>query len=338
MPISIRADFTASTGTEGRFIRGMVASGTTVYAGTDQGVYRSMDSGATWAKSGTGGSAVQVMSIDASGNTVIAGLYGIGVTVSTDGGATWKGSRDGFDVPDVFSVAIRGTELLAGTVDGLYRSQDGGTSWTLHVAGSYPAIQVTGTDAFALEVGGALYHSPAAGQPFVMTIEDFTTSNPFISLASLASEGDRFYAGGDRGAVFRSEDRGVTWTRVGANSAVKIPFSSIVVALVPAQGFLLACTSTRGVYLSGDRGDKWVHAGQGLPIGNTRGLMVIGGKILVGTFEGVYTRPLTDLPSSIRRAPALPRTAVVHSPIQVLRLLALRADGKSMPQAIMGRP
>lgn len=76
LPASLRAEFTASKGTEGRFIRGMVASGTTAYAGTDVGVYRSTDTGATWAKSGTGCPAQQVMSIAASGNTVAAGLRG----------------------------------------------------------------------------------------------------------------------------------------------------------------------------------------------------------------------------------------------------------------------
>jgi hypothetical protein len=307
------ADFAPTQGTTGRFIRVLATSGSAIYAGTDRGVYRSTDTGTTWAVSGAGGPSVQVMSMAVSGNTVVAGYLDSGVAVSEDGGLTWKTSRQGFIDPDVYSVGIRGTQILAGTIDGLFSSADGGANWEpAWMGGAFAAIVTRGTEAFAMEAGGELRYSSAPGQNFIVRNADisggaFSSANFF----SMASEGDAFFAGSDRG-VWRSPDKGVTWQAVGASSQVKIPASAYVVALAVAEGFLLAGTNSYGVYLSGNRGDAWVYAGQGLPLGYCRGLLVLGGKVLVGTGNnGVYRRDLADLPSSIRPAPhgAMARSA-----------------------------
>lgn len=333
LPGSLRAEFKPATGTEGLFIRTFALGGTTAYAGTSKGVYLSTDTGSTWRKAGTGEPANQVMSLAVSGTTIVAGHLDSGVSVSKDGGLTWATSRKGITGdPDPYSVGIRGDELFAGTIDGLFRSTDGGANWKFEVEGGFVGIATSGTATYALDVGGLLYHSAAAGQPFTEKNKDINNgAHLSVNFAALTAEGDRLYAGSDR-AVWRSEDRGATWKNVGYNATSSI-YSSIVTGLVPREGLLAASTSSSGIFISGNRGDSWVWAGQGLPIGNSRGVLVLGSRILAGTHAGVYTRALTDLPSSIRRAPEHARTAAPHGPLHALRLHEVRADGKARPQA-----
>src|SRR5262245_8455140 len=70
----------------------------TLYAGTDQGVYKSEDGGASWRASNAGLAIyrVQTIAIDpASTSTMYAGtitpdgVESVGIFKSTDGGATW---------------------------------------------------------------------------------------------------------------------------------------------------------------------------------------------------------------------------------------------------------
>ncbi len=330
LPDTARADFVVSKGTEGRFIRVLVAGGSAVYAGTDKGVYRSTDTGATWSLAGTGGVNLQVMSMAASGTTVVAGFLDSGVAVSSDGGNTWKVSRLGLVGPDVYSVGIRGTELLAGTIDGLFSSNDGGKNWdVVWMGGAFPDLVVSGSEALTLEVAGALYSSAVPGALLVKKMENITNGKFFsTNFFTMALQGERLFAGSDHG-VWRSNDRGATWANVGTGTG-GIPASAFVVALAPIENFLLAGTNSYGVYLSGTLGDNWVYAGQGLPLGYTRGLLVLGGKVLVGTgTNGVYRRTLADMPASIVGKPRVRGISTVNSPLLALKKLGLSANGRT---------
>jgi photosystem II stability/assembly factor-like uncharacterized protein len=104
---------------------------TTIYAGTQGGVYKTINGGSNWTAANT---AISVLSlaIDAQNpQTIYAG--GSGVFKSVDGGATWTASSIGLPASQVFALAVDRSvpsHLFAGTYGaGVFESNDGGASW-----------------------------------------------------------------------------------------------------------------------------------------------------------------------------------------------------------------
>ena len=109
-------------------VSGCAIAGTTAYAATSGGVYRSTDAGHTWALAHDGIATRYVGAVAVAGNTVYAATGGAGLYASTDGAATWTqiagpplGLEDVKATGGVLSVWGDGT---------LLQSSDGGTSWT----------------------------------------------------------------------------------------------------------------------------------------------------------------------------------------------------------------
>ncbi len=116
------------------------SSPTTVYAGTVDHVYKSTDRGLTWSPvfTGPGHSFVNALAVDPGNSQVVwAAMTFGGIRKSTNGGATWAsipGSMPMGPAPSsVVAIAVHpassNTVLMLG-MDGVYRTTDGGTSWS----------------------------------------------------------------------------------------------------------------------------------------------------------------------------------------------------------------
>ena len=162
----------------------------TIYAGTFRGVFRSTDGGANWSRiSGSNGF---VDSTEASGIAVDPSLHSTvyvanvqGIWKTSDGGASWNNLGTGLPdavLPSVSAVAIApGTPstiyiafvgVIRGAGDGVYRSTNGGATWTA----VEPGLDNGGVAALALSagsspilyagtLGGGVFRSPAAAPP-----------------------------------------------------------------------------------------------------------------------------------------------------------------------------
>ncbi|MGA9116971.1 MAG: T9SS type A sorting domain-containing protein [Bacteroidota bacterium] len=111
----------------------MAADDSVVLAGTDQGVYRSLDNGLTWVPSGGGLPLRRILALHTGPRGAYAGLFQGGVWFSSDRGATW--SQRGDELLNLHVTAIHeGDSLLyAGTnlagPGGIFVSSDGGDHW-----------------------------------------------------------------------------------------------------------------------------------------------------------------------------------------------------------------
>jgi photosystem II stability/assembly factor-like uncharacterized protein len=114
-------------------------SASTLYCGTGHGVMRTTDGGKTWNPAGLFNIAVNVLAIDPQTPST---LYGSGnddiIYKSGDGGATWRPASVG--IPGGASIAFITVDPLTpstlyvmtgGRWGSLYKSTDGGRSWTL---------------------------------------------------------------------------------------------------------------------------------------------------------------------------------------------------------------
>ena len=273
-------------------------------AGWGDGVYRSTDGGATWARAGLGSSRaiarIAVHPKDAK-TAYVAALGSLwapggerGLYKTTDGGATWKlvlgasgalGSKVGAcevvldpSNPDVVYAALyarvrtpwsfaSGPEASDGQdAGGIFKSADGGATWK-KLGGGLPAqMQRVGLDVFRA--------NPKVVYAIVQTAEGGAT--PINELRTR------------RGGVFRSDDAGETWVRQSPLNPRPFYFSQVRVDLandkrVYVLGIALHVSDDGGKSFREDLGEN-VH-----PDGHALAIDPKNPKHLVlGTDGGVY--------------------------------------------------
>ena len=142
---------------------------------------------------------------------VARGAISYGVFVSADGGVSWREASHPFKANRVNALVAEGERVWAGTDRGLFSSRDAGKTWRdlgqsrlgsiqgIAVAGD---VMVVGTRAGVWRAQkGSHWTAPAelAGE----------------KIRAVVTDGEKFFAGTDRGEVFVSRDKGVTWTKAG---------------------------------------------------------------------------------------------------------------------------
>lgn len=199
------------------------------------GLFRTDDKGGTWTplfdtESSIGLGAIAVG--DAEGNVLWAGTgeanssrttyAGTGVFKSTDGGKTWKntGLHDSHHVgrilvdpasPDHVLVASMGPLYTDGGERGLYRTTDGGASWTKVLGGPGRT--------------GAIDVVRDPGDPQLL----------FAALWERDRKPWSFLESGPGSGVFRSRDGGATWSRLGGGLPQGDVVGRIGLAVTPAR-------------------------------------------------------------------------------------------------------
>ena len=224
---------------------------------------------------------------------------GNGVLRTMDAGSHWRILTDWreTEIQEVLVHPKTPRKLIIGTPYGVFRSEDGGRSWTSSNTGlatidnqfvsalvmdrSNPTHLLLGSESglFESEDGGKIWMSKGF------------TGIPVLDLRQDAFNSSVFYAGTEDHGVYRSTDKGRQWIR----SRGKIEDETVyVVAVDPdRKGVLYAGTFAHGVYKSTDGGKHWKNAGRGLQKKTVHALAVYPKNsevIFAGTAgSGIYT-------------------------------------------------
>jgi hypothetical protein len=221
---------------------------TTVYAGAaGGGVWKTTDSGASWAPMSDELASIAIGAVGLSANDpeiVVIGtgepvpgvsvIDGVGILRSTNGGTTWETTNVTYGVPSGHGVhmievnPLTGT-MLAGASDGLWRSTDDGANWTqVRNDGDYFDIKWKPGD--ANRVYAAKGDAPNGNKVKVSTDDGLTFSNAgtgqpasfLIGKTRLAVSPDdpstvyAMYAdhgtSGNLVGVYRSQNDGANWS------------------------------------------------------------------------------------------------------------------------------
>lgn len=231
-----------------------------VLAGTSSGVYLTTDGGTTWTLVLSGADATGVMFNPSNGNTAYAALGSIGgsskngVYVSTNAGSTWtldNGTGSGAlptthmgrigialasSSPSTLFAAIANT--ANGDLLGLYKSTNGGSSWShLSAIPDYCAPQCWYDDVVAVdpananvvyaggsELYGTLYQSLNGGTSWA----NVTSGANFVELhedhhaLAFSKTGSVLYVGNDGGvwSTANVASSSVNWTNLNASLAI----------------------------------------------------------------------------------------------------------------------
>jgi photosystem II stability/assembly factor-like uncharacterized protein len=207
-----------------------------------------------------------------------AGTWGGGLFRSMDGGDSWTAVNAGLTSTTIWSLAVSGTTLYASTNGGVFRSEDEGQTW-------FPAnTGLPSTGALAVS-GTVLYAGTSGGGVFRSRDggDSWTAVNTGLTSAyveALAVSGTTLYAGTTEG-IFRSEDDGDSWTA--ANTGLT---STYVQTFSVSGTTIYAGTLGGGVFRSDDGGDSWTAATSGLTNTDIRALQASGTTVYAGTSGG----------------------------------------------------
>ncbi len=208
-----------------------------IYVGSaGGGIWKTTDGGDSWTPISDyiGSIGVSAIIVDPSSpQTVYIGTgdgdasdnYSIGVLKSTDGGTTWN--TTGLNWATSSTNLIRAmvmhpndvNTLIVASNDGIYRTTNGGTSWTKEQSGNFYDVELkpqATSNTFYACTKTQIYRSTNSGDSW--TLEHTLTGTNRIALATSADEEDYVYAlasnssGSGFNGVFRSTDSGVTYT------------------------------------------------------------------------------------------------------------------------------
>jgi photosystem II stability/assembly factor-like uncharacterized protein len=256
-----------------------------VYAGVDDGVYRSEDRGRNFERldSPMNGMRVWRIAIDpVDPNTVFAGTAPAALFRSRDGGAHWEKLSADFaeecanvSIPRVTALVVSPSAhrtIWAGVeVDGVRRSLDGGDTWTriagglldepdihdIKVIGSYPTtVLVTLPREIVVSTDtGESWRGLGVGSHFALPYCRSVVQKEDDPSVIFAATGDD--ALGGAGAIQRSMDGGQTWEQV----PLPVPPNTHIESFAthPADpDLILACSHYGQLFATSDGGDWWI--------------------------------------------------------------------------------
>ncbi len=209
-----------------KLVRAIWVQGTTVLGAGEDGIFRSVDRGATFAPltgSGLPTNGPYVYAFAQTGTTLLAALNTGLVYRSTDAGATWASSSKGLPAnAGGYSMAVQGGTVILGANSRVYRSTDAGVSWS---AGGVPSPGQGGFLVYSLLVSGSsllaglygfgspdthgLYRSTDVGMTWEPAQNGIPSNTP---VNALAAAGSTLFAGVQKSGLFRSTDGGATWS------------------------------------------------------------------------------------------------------------------------------
>jgi len=288
-------------------------TGRTLWAATEDGLYRSTDGGASWqnADRGMGRYLAKTVAFDPSDPRHLIAGTGTGIYQSQDGGDSWSPSSNGFSggwVKKVWS-APGANVLFAQLSVGLYR-YDGPGAWSeltapfesgksadidgiLFDAGSAQSLYAFDTSKYwRSSDGGRRWQEVEQKGPSMRDMmKGNTESAQFASLAQDRGNAKTLYAGswsndGAGGAVYKTTDGGKKW----APSGQGVPNGKVGLLRAGAPGTVYAVVDEKAVYRTTNGGGSW-SAASGLPDAKIHDLAVDGQtptRLYAATEKGLY--------------------------------------------------
>jgi photosystem II stability/assembly factor-like uncharacterized protein len=261
-------------------------SGTTLFAGTSEGVFFLNDGDTSWTATSFSSTHVQAL-VEFNGN-LVAGTT-IGVFISPDNGNNWPQSDDS---QSVFAFASIGSNLFAGTQNGIFISNNNGGNWTAtnYQYQAYSLIAV-GTNLFAGDYDGGVSFSPDNGN----TWTEVDSGLPNTRVSALVANGNDIFAGATLfgGGIFLTTNNGAIWTQCHTG----LPDTTIVNSFFVSGSYLFAGTDS-DIFLSTDNGGSWRDVSAGLDDSIYASSIAVysftsdGNNLFAGTQRGVWMSPL----------------------------------------------
>ena len=240
-----RGDWSVESGGINDVITPSGSPGTAVAVGDDGSIIRSTDGGTTWTRRSSPVGATLNAIASGTGGMVAVGM-GRSAINSTDGaGLTWGFQYDSPSARPRRNLALEPVDgriaVAVGTRGTIWRSSDGGTTWSTVTSGTteplFGVTWATRTLVWAVGGNGTILRSDDAGATWTPAI-----SNTTVRLLSVsAGAPEQVTAVGDVGTVVRSSNGGSTFsttTIAGAPQLREVSMGSRLVGITVASGVI----------------------------------------------------------------------------------------------------
>lgn len=237
----------------------------------DGGIFISTSNGSSWTRATSALSNGSVRTLKVINGQLVAGvdagtssLYS-GYYVSWDRGSRWERKSQGLmasgnpvKVHKIFQHGARIYVAAATNVpQGVFVSSDSGNTWTQAISGLYQYADVyqflADADTVYIAAKEGLYRTTNGGGTWTSSMSGVLSGE----VISVAMRGDTLYASKGNNRLFRSEDRGRTWTYL----TVDLPLNQYVNQLWTIFGKLYTVGSKGGgrLFQSADSGSHWTE-------------------------------------------------------------------------------
>ncbi len=268
---------------------------TTLYAGTDGGIFKTTNAGTTWSSINAGltNTLVRALAIHpTTPTTIYAGTYGGGIFKSTDGGANWTPVNSDLTQTGVYALAIDPTSpttLYAGTGGGIFKTTSGGASWSA-TALTEPVVYAlaidptTPTTVYAGAAGGGILKSTTGGASWSATV---MTTDTIYALAIDPTAPTTVYMGSYGGGIFKTTAGGASWSPVNTGLTNLYVHALAVDPITPTT---LYAGTDAGIFKTSSGGASW--NANGLYNSNVQALALhptVSTTVYAGTYgSGVF--------------------------------------------------
>lgn len=246
-----------SNGLGNNYINDIKVMGSSVFAGTEGGIYRSTDNGVNWILLPTGIQNYSIRKLAVSGSNIFAASYGGGIFVSTNNGNNWSEANNGLGSAYAISIAAAGSVIFA-AADGMYKSTNNGASWAIADNGLFNlfvnySIGVNGNTVFTGTFWQGIYRTLDYGGTWSRASSGLKAS--LMNPGAIESIENSLYAGAYYQGFFISQNNGDSWTNIYPTLNVYSFASSGNYRFAGSAGSNIY--GNFGVYRSTDNGNSW---------------------------------------------------------------------------------
>lgn len=270
-----------------------VGSGSDVFTVAGGGVYKSTNDGQSWTKmtSGLPAGLIFPVALAGDGTTMFTALNSLledspaTIWKTSNGGASWQQVGTGLTAQFVNDLTTTATAVWAATNGGMFRSTDGGATWTPYNKG------LENTAVYrVISSGGTLYAGTYFNSNGVFRSTDggrtWLPANVLMAnrrIRSLVALGSTVVASGETG-VYRSTDGGVTF----AASRSGLPSGASPYAMATGGGTIYAGLYPTGFAKSTDAGATWIPGTPPASSGYASALAASGNTVVAAVGGIVY--------------------------------------------------
>lgn len=258
------------------------------------GLYRSTNSGASWASFKDELHYYDV-AVDANNPAIIMGAtHYDGLLLTTDSGGTWRVPYPNRPDNRIYTVTQINGLTLMGSGAGISGSTDHGETWTqLNVGLTAVRCQEAEVDLYdtnrilVATLGGGMMRSGDAGRTWTFANDGIPLgTRDFLSVAMNPTNAAEVYAGADGKWLWKSVDNGQSWWSLGTAGWIS---ASCIDVSYTSPNVVFAGTLLNGLYRSTDSGSTWARKDTGIQWPNYSSITIAphtASQVIAGTLNG----------------------------------------------------